>query len=261
MAVRDIDSAPRTGTRGRSRTQAARTTVAPTGHVSTSRSGVLTPDAPTRTSGARSGVRPHIPHSKSRGRLGSQQVVSVRGRRVSPAAAKHPLAAVGHIALVLLVIGVAAAMVLSAMSTTQTFAIQQLQSQEREVTNQVESLNRDLEDMRSAAEVAQRAAQAGMVVATEPGIIEVGADGHIEQRREYKPDTEASVVDVNGAPTRAGRASSDQRATREVGEALTQLPGNGNAPAVSVAPAAPGESAPPVIDNVAPYQHRIPSDL
>lgn len=252
MAVRDIDSAPRTAIRGRSRTQHARTTVAPTGQVSTSRTGVLTPDAPTQKRGMRPGVRPHIPHSKSRGRLGSQQVVSVRGRRVSPAAAKHPLSAVGHIALVLLIIGVAAAMVLSAMSTTQTFAIQQLQSEERDVTNEVESLNRDLEDLRSAAEVAQRAAQAGMVVATEPGIIEVGADGHIEQRREYNSDTEASVVDVNGAPTRAGRASSDQRATREVGQSLTQLPGDGNPP---VPPAAPA------IDNVAPYQHRVPADL
>ena len=93
------------------------------------------------------GVKPHVPHSSGRSRLGSQQVVSVRGRRVGTVSAPSRFSAVSAIALPLLVIGIAAAMLLSGVATTQTFTIQNLQSRERELANEVESLNRDLEDL------------------------------------------------------------------------------------------------------------------
>lgn len=207
--------------------------------------------APKRTPATRPDVRPHVPHQKSRGgRLGSQQVVSVRGRRVAtPAKQKTALGKVGGLAVTLLVIGVAVAMVLSGLSTAQTFTVQQLQSQERALENEVESLSRDLEDLRSSAELAQRAAEANMVVANQPGIVEVDADGRVEERREFNPESVAPVLDVNGQPTRAGRATSDQRATDELGDNLTQLPGGNmmNPPAAART------------DNLAPYQPNVPA--
>lgn len=235
-------------------------------HNSTTMTLPRTRTAPAPTPGrapAQPGVRPHVPHGKSRGRLGSQQVVSVRGRRVAaPVKPKHPIFAVSGIALTILAIGVAVAMVLSGMSTTQTFTIQQLQSQERMLQNEVESLNRDLEDLRSSAEIAQRAADAGMVVAAQPGIMEVTADGALEQRREPNPEAVAPVVDVNGAPTRADRATSDRRAVDEVVDNLTQVPGGnvlGEDAARPEAPANTPDTAGPRLDNVAPYQPNVPA--
>ena len=72
MAVRDIASAPRTSTLPRTR------------------------PSRTATPAQAPGVRPHVPHGKSRGRLGSQQVVSVRGRRVAgPVKERNPLVKTG----------------------------------------------------------------------------------------------------------------------------------------------------------------------
>ena len=216
--------------------------------------------APTRTPrtspdtrpGLRPNVRPHVPHQKSRGgRLGSQQVVSVRGRRVATTAKqKTALGKVGGLTVVLLVIGVTIAMLLSGLSTAQTFTIQQLQSQERQLRNEVESLNRNLEDLRSSAEVTQRAAEKGMLVAGQPGIVAMLDDGRIEHRRDFNPESVAKLVDVNGAPTRADRASSDEKATAELGDNLAQVPG-GNV--VGEAPAVEG------LANLAPYQPNVPA--
>ena len=218
---------------------------------------VYTPTRTPRTSpdtrpGLHPNARPHVPHQKSRsGRLGSQQVVSVRGRRVATAAKqKTALGKVGGLTVVLLVIGVTIAMLLSGLSTAQTFTIQQLQSQERQLTNEVESLNRNLEDLRSSAEVTQRATEKGMVVASQPGIVAMLDDGRIEHRRDFNPESVAKLVDVNGAPTRANRASSDEKATAELGDNLAQVPG-GNV--VGEAPAA-AELA-----NLAPYQPNVPA--
>lgn len=196
------------------------------------------------------GVKPHVPHSSGRSRLGSQQVVSVRGRRVGTVSAPSRFSAVSAIALPLLVIGIAAAMLLSGVATTQTFTIQNLQSRERELANEVESLNRDLEDRRSSAAIAQRAADAGMVVAGEPGLMEV-VDGRAEERRPYNPEASSKIVDVNGTAIRSGRASSDDRATRELADALTQRPGGNPF-------AAPDQPAPQVA-NLAPYQPNVPA--
>ncbi|UIZ91580.1 hypothetical protein JZY91_07435 [Corynebacterium sp. CNCTC7651] len=239
MAVRDIASAPRTTTLPRPaapRTRGSR----PSAYVPT----------------PKPGVKPHVPHSGSRGRLGSQQVVSVRGRRVAaPVQTKRRFSAVGGMAVFLLVVGIAIAMVLSGLSTTQTFTIQQLQSQERQLKNEVESLNRDLEDLRSSAEIAQRAADAGMLVASQPGIVEVAPDGHVETRREFNPESVAPVMDVNGAPVRADRATSDRGATEELGDSLTPLPG-GNV--IGDRPQGPEGAAAPRFANVAPYQPNVP---
>lgn len=255
MAVRDIASAPRTTTLPRPQSRTA---------------------APTHSPAQAPSFRPHVPHGKSRGRLGSQQVVSVRGRRVAPAAAKqNPLVKTGGLAAVLLVVGVAIAMVLSGLSTTQTFTIQELQSQERTLKNEVESLNRDLEDLQSSAEIAQRASESGMLVASEPGVVDVSEDGRFEKKRDFNPESVSPVRDVNGAPTRGTRASSDQRATSELGDSLTRVPGGNvlgqNAPSAGQASSGQGAAgqavagqaaqAGPNIDNLQPYQPNVPANF
>ena len=80
------------------------------------------------------GVKPHVEHPRSRGRLGSNQVVSVRGRRVATTKARSKFSSLSQIALPLLVIGIAAAMILSGIATTQTFAIQKLQAKEQQLS-------------------------------------------------------------------------------------------------------------------------------
>lgn len=189
------------------------------------------------------GVKPHVQRTKARGRLGSNQVVSVRGRRVATTKVRSKFSSLSQIALPLLVIGIAAAMILSGIATTQTFAIQKLQAKEQQLANEVESLNRDLEDRRSSAALAQRADSMGMVLAGEPGVVAVNEEGYAEEQRPYNPESASKLVDVNGEGRPASRASSDDRATKELEDALTQRPGRAaNAPR---------------FDNLAPYQANV----
>lgn len=201
-------------------------------------------------------IAPHIPHSPGRGRLGSRQVVSVRGRRVGvPTAAKRRFSTVSAVAIPLLVAGIVLAMVLSGASTNQSFTIQQLQTRERALSNEVESLNRDLEDARSSAEIAQRASAAGMVVPGEPGILAVDEAGAVTEQRPADPEASTRVVDVNGTAPGSGRASSDREATSEIGDRLTTVPG-GNVLGRDRAaqPAAPNSQG-----NLAPYAPNVPA--
>ncbi|WP_018297087.1 hypothetical protein [Corynebacterium lubricantis] len=198
----------------------------------------------------RPGVRPHEP--RKRGRLGSNQVVSVRGRRVEAPTTevKRRFTSVSIIGLPLLAIGVALAMIFSGLSTQQTFTIQQLQATETSLSNEVETLNRDLENLQSSAEIARRASDAGMVVPVSPGIVEVGNDGAVTESRPADPETQ-SIIDVNGAPVRPGRASSDPNQTDEVSRSLEARPNNEPAPAPQ-APQAPA---------VAPYSPNVPAQF
>jgi len=184
-----------------------------------------------------------------------------------PTEAKRKFSAVTLVALPLLVAGVVLAMILSGLSTHQSFTVQQLQNRERSLTNEVESLNRDLEDLRSSAEIAQRASEAGMVVPLQPGIVANNGTGGVEEQRPSDPSKTQKVMDVNGAPTTAGRASSDRAATSELGGNLTTVPG-GNvlgrgttqpsaaqpdaAQPGAAQPAAPGQRA-----NLAPYAPNV----
>ncbi|MDK6812535.1 MULTISPECIES: hypothetical protein [Corynebacterium] len=157
-------------------------------------------------------------------RLGSKQVVSNRGRRVSqPTRVNGLFARLSFTAIALLITGVAAAMWLSGLSTSQTFKIQELTAQESTLDNQLETLNRDLENVRSASDVARRAHEAKMGIPVQPGVVEVGADGNIEHKREATPDME-SVIDVNGEPVRPGQASSDPNATANMSDNLNARP-------------------------------------
>ncbi|WP_143341289.1 hypothetical protein [Corynebacterium urinipleomorphum] len=214
----------------------------------TPRRTVRTTDAPrtaTMPSGLKPRVAPHVPRGPRR--LGSKQVVSVRGRRVSTTEAKRKFSKMSLLALPLLVLGIFGAMLLSALSTQQTFTIQQLQSQERALNNEIETLNRNVEDSRAAAEVAAKADAAGMVIPVQPGIINVDAEGKAHETRESDASKTVRVVDVNQETIRTDHATSDQKATRDIADNLSALPQNTLRAGRGAAPSLPamGEQAAP----------------
>jgi hypothetical protein len=183
-------------------------------------------------------------------RLGSRQVVSVRGRRVAPVKKASSLARVSVVAIVMLISGVALAMWLSGLATQQTFRLQQLSSQDAQLSNQLETLHRDLENVSSSAEVARRASDMGMVAPQQPGILEAGQPGEVEELRPAGAET-SPIIDVNGAPVRPGQASSDPDRTDELADSLATVPDN-QAPA----PAPPAPPAPNAdVPAVAPYSN------
>ncbi|HJD77898.1 hypothetical protein SAMN06295981_0397 [Corynebacterium pollutisoli] len=156
-------------------------------------------------------------------RLGSRQVVSVRGRRVAELKKTSLLAKLFSISIVLAIAGVAVAMWLAGLATQQTFQMQLLQSQDKQLSNQLETLNRDLENVRSSAEIARRAGELGMVAPAQPGILAVQENGDILEQRPADPATRP-IIDVNGAPVRPGQASSDPDAIDELGDNLEAVP-------------------------------------
>ena len=164
---------------------------------------------------------PHVPRPS---RLGSKQVVSVRGRRISTTETKRKFSRVSVLSLPLLVLGIFGAMLLSALSTQQTFTIQQLQSEERALNNEIETLNRNVEDSRAAAELAARADKAGMVVPGQARIITVNDRGDAVEAGPADPAKTLRVVDVNSDTVRVDRATSDRRATDDVADNLSPLP-------------------------------------
>ena len=174
-----------------------------------------------RPSTKRAPSRTRVPHrSRSTNRLGSKQVVSFRGRQLQPQTKKSGLfARLSVIALTLL----AVAMWLSGLSTKQTFAIQQLTVQDSQLDNQIETLNRDAENLSSSADIARRADEMGMAIPKQPGIAEVGGDGKIVDKREGTPDTE-KLIDVNGEPIRPSQASSDPKDTEGLSDSLNAVP-------------------------------------
>ena len=168
---------------------------------------------------------PQITPTPRKSRLGSRQVVTERGRRVAPIKQVTLFSRLSAVAIALLIGGVVLAVWLSGVSTSQTFRIQQLTYQESQLNNQLETLNRDLEQVRSSADVARRGADAKMGIPSQPGIVEVGEDGRVEERRPATEGTEA-IIDVNGEPVRTGRATSDPRDTEGVSDELNAVPRN-----------------------------------
>lgn len=166
---------------------------------------------------------PTITQPARKSRLGSRQVVTQRGRRVAPIKKVTLFSRLSAVAIALLIGGVILAVWLSGVSTSQTFRIQQLTYQESQLENQLETLNRDLEQVRSSADVARRGADANMGVPTQPGIVEVTEDGSVEERRPATQGTE-SIIDVNGEPVRTGQATSDPNDTEGVSDELNAVP-------------------------------------
>ncbi|MBC3185216.1 hypothetical protein H7347_01265 [Corynebacterium sp. zg-331] len=201
------------------------------------------PAAPRRA--VRNPVRRVVPRPTV-GRLGSRQVVSVRGRRVATARQSSRLTRISLVAIVLLVGGVALAMALSGVSTQQTFRLQQLTAQEKQLDNQIETLNRDVETARSSSESVRHANDNRMVVPQQPGILAVEGNGEIRERRPAQGESRP-FVDVNGTPARAHAASSNPDKTQGLGDNLEAVP-QGQQPPSAAQPPAGGQAQPPYLN-------------
>jgi hypothetical protein len=156
-------------------------------------------------------------------KAGSQQVFSNRGKRivrqrVDPSRIRFVLALT-----LLLGAGVFIAMMLSKISTEQSFEMQELQHNESTLQNQVETLNRDLQNASATAEIARQAKDLGMVIPDQPGILAKNESGDIHEQRAPGTVTRP-IVDVNGQQVRPQVASSDPKATNEVSQRLNEAP-------------------------------------
>ncbi|GAV97683.1 hypothetical protein CS176_1913 [Corynebacterium glutamicum] len=188
--------------------------------------------APERRHTTRALVNPGVQPTRKRlmqHKLGSQQVMSVRGRRVEAKRADPKVIQLSVLVVILLCVGVGATMGLSGTSTQQTFQLQELQATETDLSNRIESLNRDVEDARSAATLAANATEMGLVSPVEPGVLAVQENGDVVEEREANPETRP-IVDINGQQTRPNRASSNPDETNAVTENLQAIPQEAAAP-------------------------------
>lgn len=223
-------------------------------------------DGPRTSRGARGGVATPARRRPRPGRgairLGSRQVVSVRGRRLPTAEADRTRRRNATLIIALAVAAVAAALVLSGFSTQRSLEIAAAREQEKALIDQVEVLERDTEYLRSTAEIARRAAELGMVTPEQPAILVAGPEGLAEVR---PAEAEArGIIDLNGAPTRPAPPTSDPAQTAQVpgmaGPVVEERPGPGRgaltpyAPAPPAAPPAPEQApaAPPPAPENAP---------
>lgn len=156
------------------------------------------------------------------GRLGSRQVVSVRGWRVSSTTDRR-FGRVSLVAIAVLILGVVAAMALSGQSTSQTFRLQQLAGVESDLENQIETAQRDLEDLRSSAGLAEQAERDNLVVPEQAGVLGVEENGDTS---EWRPAEEGTlpIIDVNGTSGGHRGASSDAEEIRDMGGQVQRRP-------------------------------------
>lgn len=194
-----------------------------------------TPLTPQRAHGFRAFV------TKPGGRLGSQQVVSQRGRRVRGASTvkseeQTRLFRVGLCSVAGLIGGVFLAIGLSGASTDQTFTLQQLQAQENQLDNQLETLHRDVELAQASSRLATYAQNERMGVPVQPGILTVHDNGEISEDRAPEGGVR-EVIDVNDEFARPNAASSNPERTGELGDTLAPVPaGQASIPSNPVAP-------------------------
>lgn len=126
-----------------------------------------------------------------------------------------------------LVAGIFVSMFLSGVTAQQTFVMKDLKSQETTLSNQVETLNRDLASASSSSEIARRASEMKMVVPEQLGILTTNSKGDTVEQRPAG-DVTRPIVDVNGQRVRSNVASSDPAKTDEVADELQAVPGTGN---------------------------------
>lgn len=144
-------------------------------------------------------------------RLGSQQQVSERGRRLS--VHKNEFSKFSFFVISFLVFSVVMAVMLSGMVTQKTFDITELARKEATLTNEVETLHRDVQQLQSTAGIVERAGDMGMVVPAQPGVLSVGPDGTALQQLEPTTDSRP-IIDVNTLPSGVAAPESGNRGSR-----------------------------------------------
>lgn len=171
---------------------------------------------PARPRQGSSGTRT-VPARRQRrtGRLGSQQRVSVRGRRVVPIERTNSSMVRWVVALTaMFVLGISAVMYLSGVTTEQSFQINDARQRSAELTNQLETLERDVAMAQSSSHIAEEASKLGMVAPSQAGILDVKGD-KITERRASDPAATRPVIDVNGNVRPQG-ATSDPEETNNI---------------------------------------------
>lgn len=176
------------------------------------------------------------------GRLGSNQVVSIRGRQTTQPRQVNRIIRIGAFASALLMVGVLIAMTLSGLSTQQTFELQDLKTQENHLNNELETLKRDLETSRSSANLGQKAKDLGMVVPNQPGILSVNGEGAVDEVRPALEDF-TPMENLNDAAGATHKASSNPDKTKDVSQNLHQRPQAGRQTPAPQAPAAQAPAA------------------
>ncbi|MDN5581581.1 MAG: hypothetical protein ACTH2Y_00660 [Corynebacterium sp.] len=154
-------------------------------------------------------------HSSPVRRRGSRQQVSVRGRRVSvPTAKERSVVRTWVVLLLIFVAGVAFAMYLSGKTTEQSFQLSEAQEQSTSLSNELESLHRDVEDASSTQRIAAEASRLGMVAPAQAGVLNVDGD-EVNELRAADSGSTLPITDINGEVT-AQRPTSDPDATDQV---------------------------------------------
>lgn len=155
--------------------------------------------------------------------------LSHRGRRLRTNLKKVDPRTLRFVVLITLtlVAGIFVSMFLSGVTAHQTFALKDLKAQETTLSNQVETLNRDLASASSSSEIARRASEMKMVVPEQPGILATNSQGDTVEQRPAG-DVTRPIVDVNGQRVRSNVPSSDPKKTDEVADELHAVPGTGN---------------------------------
>ncbi|AZA13955.1 hypothetical protein ACFPVT_07535 [Corynebacterium choanae] len=177
----------------------------------------------------------------------TKPVRSIRGRRVVTEQPNPTKVRFVLVLLAVLITGLSATMYLSGVTAQQTFQIAQLTEENVQLDNQLETLRRDVELASSSASIARNAADAGLVVADQPGIIAVDPAGAQTVLREPDPAATRPIIDVNGQQVRPIVATSDPAQT----EGLTDQRLAPQQPVV-----VPGV---PQLDAVAPYAPNTPA--
>lgn len=150
-------------------------------------------------------------------RTGSRQQVSVRGRRIIALERGNPkLTRRIVLAVTVFILGVVSVMALSAATTKQSFQIADARSRSITLENEIESLNRDVANAKSSANIAKEASEMGMVTPKQSGILE-DRDGKIKETRPANAEDGKEVVDVNGNAKRRGATSDPDKTDRVEG--------------------------------------------
>lgn len=141
------------------------------------------------------------------GRTGSKQQVSVRGIRVSQVKSGQSSIVRWAVAVIaVLILGVSAIMYLSGVTTEQSFQLADARQRSGELSNQLETLERDVAQAQSSANIAAKASELGMVTPDKPGILEVKGD-KVEERRAGDAAATREVIDINGDTRKRGATS------------------------------------------------------
>lgn len=175
-------------------------------------------------------------------RLGSKQQVSVRGRRVvssSPTNSRLRRRIVG--AALAFVAGIGGVMILSGVTTEQSFQIANANEHSQQLDNELESLNRDVELAKSSGHVAAEAAKMGLVVPDQAAVLDANGN-KVKEIRPGDDSKNREVIDANGEATRRGATSNPNETNRVEGLAPNNPLLAGNvAPRVQANPGANGE--------------------